>query len=388
MYRIVKNHSVLVLSGLKTIRVLGLVGMGVFSANAALAAEDLPDNSENQIQFPAPVSSSNNEEPAYTGWSFNTDNDLFTGGSRDQDYTGGIALAVTGKGTRNWLFSLDNARELLTRLSGFDNLYKDEQQIAQYTIEFGFTLFTPSNILIPEPIQGDHPYASLFFVANAAQFVVPERKLTYQSVLTIGALGLPIADSIQSGIHSATGSDEPEGWDNQVSEGGEPTARYSLSVQKTLVEGGGPGLSTQFSINSEANIGFTTDASVGFGARFGFLRRPWYTFNPHPAEYISIGTAPNNNQPRSGDREMFLYAGVNVKFRLYNAILQGQFRDSAVSYDYDELNPVVAEGWAGFLTEVTSGYRFGMFVRGRTAEIDIGDARSPVWAGLLLSRSL
>jgi len=216
------SYRVLFFNGLKTFRVLGLVAtgaLGALSTSSVLAADDQTEdstqnaaqnaaqNSNNPIQFPAPVSSSNNEEPAYTGWSFNTDNDLFTGGSRDQDYTGGIALAVTGKGTRNWLFSLDNARELLTRLSGFDKLYKDEQQIAQYTIEFGFTLFTPSNILIEEPIQGDHPYASLFFVANAAQFVVPERKLTYQSVLTIGALGLPIADSIQSGIHSATGSD-------------------------------------------------------------------------------------------------------------------------------------------------------------------------------------
>lgn len=88
-------------------------------------------------------------------------------------------------------------------------------------------------------------------------------------MFTVSALGLPLADSIQSGIHSVIGSELPEVWNSQISEGGEPTVRYSLGVQKTIIEGGGPWLSMQFSVNSEANIGFTTDASVGFGFRWG-----------------------------------------------------------------------------------------------------------------------
>ena len=68
--------------------------------------------------------------------------------------------------------------------------------------------------------------------------------------------------------------------------------------------------------------------------------------------------------------------------------MQGQFRDSEVTYDFDELNPIVAEGWAGFLTELPAGYRFGVFIRARSAEIDVGEARSPVWGGFVISRSL
>jgi len=317
------------------------------------------------------------------------DNDVFTGGGRDRDYTGGIALAINGDATRDWLFSLDNIRSTLSRWSGFDRFYEDEQHLTRHTIEFGFALFTPSDITIAEPIPGDHPYGSLFFVANAAQHVLPEQKLSFQSVFTIGALGLPLADAVQSGIHSAIGSEQPEGWDNQISDGGEPTVRFSVGVQKTLIEGGGPGLSTQFSLNSEANIGFTTDVNVGFGLRWGALKRPWYTFNPHPAEYISVGTPPDANSTEAqGGREWYLYAGANLKYRFYNAILQGQFRDSEVTFSSDSLEPVIAEAWAGFLTEIRSRYRFGVFIRGRTAELDKDIARSPVWGGFLISRSL
>jgi len=332
--------------------------------------------------------SSTSPESTIGGWSLNIDNDLFTGGDSDRDYTGGIVLGITGSRTRDWLFSLDNVRHTLTRLSGFNRFYDSDQTLSLHSFEFGFTLFTPSDITVAEPILNDRPYASLFFVATAAQHVLPERKLSFQSVFTVGALGLSLADSVQSGIHRAIGSALPEGWDNQISAGGEPTARFSLSVQKTLIEGGGPGLSTQLSINSEANLGFTTDASVGFGFRWGKLARPWYTFNPHPAEYISVGTPPDSSGFTDDSREIYFYAGANVKYRLYNAILQGQFRDSELVIDRDQLNPLVAEGWAGVLAEVGAGYRFGLFVRGRTAEIDKGIARNPMWGGILISRSL
>lgn len=367
-------------------RTLGLLVALHLSISLVFAAENTSDDPITLAD--AASIQLTNQEPTYGGWSLNIDNDLFSGGDRDRDYTGGIAVAVTGSGTRDWLFSLDNARDALTRLTHFDHLYRNQSQLSRHSIEFGFTLFTPSDISVAEPIKDDHPYASLFFVANAAQHVLPEQKLSFQSVLTIGVLGLSLADSVQGGIHSTIGSIQPEGWDNQISAGGEPTARYSISVQKTLIEGGGPGLSTQFSVNSEANIGFTTDASVGFGMRWGRLSRPWYTFNPHPAEYISVGTPPDATSSSIGGRETYLYAGANLKYRLYNAILQGQFRDSAVAFDYDQLNPVIAEAWAGFLSEVGAGYRFGMFLRGRTAEIDKNISRNPVWGGFLISRSL
>ncbi len=384
---ILRNNfsDVLILNSLKTVSAYFFLVLISLSTGALQAAESTSDPF---IAPPNPLSGTSNQESDYTGWSLNVDNDLFTGGSRDRDYTGGIAVSVSGARTRDWVFSLDNARATLARLSGFERLFKHQTQLSQHTIEFGLALFTPSDISIPEPISFDRPYASLFFIANAAQYIVPERKLSFQSVFTVGALGLPLADTVQSGIHNVIGSELPEGWDNQISDGGEPTARFSLSVQKTLLEGGGPGLSTQVSVSSEANIGFTTDAGVGWGVRWGRLVRPWHTFNPHPAEYISIGVPPANDNRTTNKRETYLYAGATLRYRLYNAILQGQFRDSAVSFDFDQLNPVVGEAWAGFLTEFRSGYRFGLFVRGRTAELSKDVGRNPVWGGILISRSL
>ena len=231
----------------RTISTLSVLAALCLSAGAARAAETTPAN-EFDLTRPE-ITAPGEKAPRIGAWSLNVDNDLLTGGGRDQDYTGGLALAITGEGTRDWLFGLDRARAGITRLTGLERLFVNQNHVTRHSIEFGFTLFTPSDITIAEPIFNDHPYASLFFVANAAQHVVPEKKLSYQSVLTFGFLGLGLADSVQSGIHSVIGSDEPEGWDNQISDGGEPTARYSFSVAKTLIEGGGPGLTTQFSIN-------------------------------------------------------------------------------------------------------------------------------------------
>ncbi len=382
---VTRRGSSIFLTDPKALRALGIAAAVCLSTSVVQAAEI---TSANEFDLTRPAITAPGEQPRRIGaWSLNVDNDLLTGGGRDQDYTGGLALAITGGGTRDWLFGLDRARGAVTRLTGLERLFINQNHVTRHTIEFGFTLFTPSDITISEPIPNDHPYASLFFVANAAQHVLPDRKISYQSVLTFGLIGLGLADSVQSGIHTVIGSDEPEGWDNQISDGGEPTARYSFSVAKTLIEGGGPGLSTQFTVNSEASVGFTTDASVGFGMRWGRLERPWHTFNPHPAEYISIGNPPDGST-KTSNREAYLYAGLNVKARLYNAILQGQFRDSEVTFDFDELNPIVAEGWAGFLTELSGGYRFGMFIRARSAEIDVGQARNPVWGGFVISRSL
>lgn len=52
--------------------------------------------------------------------------------------------------------------------------------------------------------------------------------------------------------------------------------------------------------------------------------------------------------------------------------------------------PAWASDFAGaeFLTEISNGYRFGMFLRGRTAELNRNDTADPVWGGFVISRSI
>ncbi len=110
--------------------------------------------------------------------------------------------------------------------------------------------------------------------------VIPEEFLTYQSTLTIGILGLPIAGELQKTLHKVTDGDKPEGWDHQISAGGEPTARYSLVRSRNHPFNLDGPWRFELKTSSEANLGYTTDIGVSVSLRWGVIETPWWTFNP------------------------------------------------------------------------------------------------------------
>jgi len=159
------------------------------------------------------------------------DNDLFSSAETDRDYTGGLAVTLSGQRAQEFLLSTDSWLDAIDRWVRFDTLYKKSPYFQLHSFEYGFALFTPRDTSIAEPIFDDHPYASLFFIANTEQTVAPATKFSFQSTLTLGILGLPLAEDIQVPIHNLTGTALPQGWENQISYGGEPTAKYTVSAQ-------------------------------------------------------------------------------------------------------------------------------------------------------------
>ena len=105
------------------------------------------------------VASSNDqfEENDRTGWAFYLDNDLLTTGDRDQDYTGGAAVTLSGAAAATYPLSVDSWLTRLDRLSRFEKFYSDREYFERHNFEFGFTLFTPKDILVAEPLPDDHP---------------------------------------------------------------------------------------------------------------------------------------------------------------------------------------------------------------------------------------
>ena len=350
------------MSAIKLIALMFALGMNIASSNDQFAEEDR------------------------TGWAFYLDNDLLTSGDRDQDYTGGVAATLSGAAAATFPLSVDGWLTGLNRFSRLERAYTDREHFQRHNFEFGFTVFTPKDIFAAEPIPDDHPYASLFFVSSAQQTILPERNTVYQSSLTIGFLGLNIADDVQGLIHSATGSDEPKGWGNQISTGGEPTAKYGVSRQKTYFQSyGRRGLRGEFKTSLEANVGFSTDAAVGLSWRGGRISTPWWSFNPHQADYINLGAPVASTTASNGRKEFYFWAGASLKYRFYNAILQGQFRDSEVTFKRSELEHLIAEVFVGVTKELRSGLSASLFIRGRTNEVSGG--RVPIWGGIIVSRA-
>lgn len=325
-------------------------------------------------------------EKPLTGWSIYVDNDLFAFDDSDKEYTGGIAVKRAGTTAKADPLSIDTWLGSIDSFSNLSDIYNRPETFKTHSIEYGLTLFTPKDLDIPDPIPDQHPYASLAFVSNTRLIIDTSNLTSYQSTLTVGLIGLSIAGDVQKVLHDITGATEPLGWDNQISAGGEPTFRYSVSRSRNHTVGEITSSDLELKTSLEANLGFTTDLGVSFSLRWGKLQTPWWAFNVHSAEYISMGSLTSPSLA-SGNTESYIWFGVSLKYRLYNAFLEGQFRSSEVTYDRDELEDLIAEAWLGYTYEFESRLHLSVLLRGRTQEIDLPGLSNPVWGGFIISKS-
>jgi len=326
------------------------------------------------------------EEPYDAGWAFYVDNDALSPKGGDRDYTGGFSLTLSGRRARDAWWSLDGLRGSVDHVLGLDKLYAD-RELTRHSVEVGATVFTPGDLANPALQVGDRPYASLIYVAHTAVQVAPARDVAYLSTLTLGLLGLPIVGDAQKALHRAVGATQPLGWENQISNGGEPTLRYSVARVKRSWAGDLGGVDGEMTTTWRASVGYITEASYGVATRFGAFRTPWWSYNPQIAEYAekSIPVVASEG----GGAEHYAWGGFNLKARAYNAFLQGQFRESAVTFSSSELNHLIAEAWLGYTWATAGGWRFSYVLRAQSPEVRSGPAnRTETWGGIILSYAL
>lgn len=306
------------------------------------------------------------------------DNDAFTGRNQDKDYTGGLALAFSGAAAARHALSLDPALAWLDRSSGWAGAASGD--VALRSFEVGITVFTPTEISDATPIHDDRPYAGLLYLSNTRQSIDFATRSSILSGLSVGVLGLSVVGEIQNEVHELIGAVEAQGWNNQISDGGEPTFRYAVTWQKHAATGRPD---VQATAAAGFSLGYVSEALLGASVRTGRLRSPWWRFNVHGSSY---GEKSNIAVPTSQTRdEVFLVAGANVKLRAYNAFLQGQFRHSPVRYSSSDLEPLVYEAWLGIGGEFSSGLRLSYLLRRQTSEVKSGRADHSFTYGELIA---
>ncbi|MFO7304506.1 MAG: lipid A deacylase LpxR family protein [Gammaproteobacteria bacterium] len=310
------------------------------------------------------------DEREYAGVRLHLDNDLFAGGERDRDYTGGLAVAVSGAAAREGFLSLD---PVLARL---DALTSNESARVYSARQFGLITFTPKDIEAHEPQFDDRPYASLLFAANGRLRVDADERRAWSSSLTIGVLGLSLSEHLQSAIHDVVGSEKPRGYKHQISAGGEPTARYSLA-RHMLWYGSASGM-VDVKATVQGSLGYLTEASAALSLRIGRLDSPWWSFAPELADYIAA-PVPIAAVPRRA--EHYVFTGIRLKARAYNAFLQGQFRNSTVRFSASELEPLLLEAWVGFVVQLLEHTQLSYSLNYQTSEVREGIANRDVWWG-------
>jgi hypothetical protein len=314
---------------------------------------------------------------ANSGYAFYFENDVFYPPKNDdQNYTMGLAFKLFG--TENWM-----TNHFLARVHGAANactadliIGKDEGE-QTVGLTFAGTVFTPENLRDPEPIRDDRPYASVIYYASESQRVNKPRTAAVYSQLQIGALGLDVAKSVQKWIHrEITDSPNPRGWPHQISDGGEPTALYRLGCKHTLVPSNDV---FQAYARLEGDVGYYNLARAGVGFRFGMLNSPWYSFDSQPLKAEAM-----DDRRESVFKEAFVFGAVQGVGVAYNALLQGQFRDSEVVVDDCDLERLMWEFQTG--AGLTVGkFNFVYSLAGRSREFKGPEARDHYWGGLFFT---
>ena len=316
-------------------------------------------------------------------WTLHSDNDLFAFTNKDRDYTAGVSVTFTDTDPAR----LQRARRCARETEPCADLGMPAP-IRATALEIGLLLFTPQDLAAREPLKDDRPYASLLYAARSKLAHDSERDVAYQTTLTVGVLGLHLAEQVHRRVHAAVGATLPMGYGHQISDGGEPTFRYARSQYRLLASGrlGSERYALRF--DTTQSVGFLTEANAALAFRWGNRSEGWWEF---PADEGDYAGQPVIAEPsRSRQRTTFaLTAGVKVRARLYNAFLQGQFRHSDVAYSSSAIEHVLGEAWVGVDVLLHRRVLLSYVVRRQTKELAVGEgSRGFTWAGLTVSRGI
>lgn len=294
--------------------------------------------------------------------------------NEDRDYTMGMALEFFNES--DILLPLDKAARWLGHGLGVHS--RDDSIKRSFMI--GTVNYTPDNLSATAPAVDDRPYSSVLFLSSKRVHASGDKAVGVEA--QIGVIGTYVAREVQTTLHEwwrdANNSDtpvEPKGWKNQISAGGEPTLRFRVAKSTKLAEH--PGL-WDLSQTWDMTLGYQTNASFGFSGRAGQIASPFWTI---PFDPINRG----NFVPSLGGEEWYFWAAYRGRLVGYDALLQGQFRDSVLTYDAGDLQRLVHEGGLGLTVswrsiQITSAANF------KTAELNRGQAdRMHWWGGTYLT---
>lgn len=332
---------------------------------------------------PAGEAARSGRGPTDRGWTVHVDNDLFAFADEDRDYTAGVTFTLGGDAARTHALSLEPLLDWADGKSGFERLTAG-RVVEGHALEAGLVLFTPQDLSAREPIVDDRPYANLLYLAGSTLSRDETRGVAYQSSLTLGVLGLPAAETLHRAVHDVLGSAEPRGYANQISAGGEPTARYAVTRRKLLSRGSLAGRPYVLTFGADASVGYLTEAGAELALRWGRPQSAWWSAPPVASDYA--GHPPiraARARARGSGPELLIDAGVKLRMRLYNSFLQGQLRDSPVTYSWSELEHVLIEAWLGVTTVFAHDLSVSYTVRYQSEEIETGSgAHGFTWAGI------
>jgi hypothetical protein len=353
--------------------------------------------------IPFVVHADDKEGVFFSADSFRFDNDMLAYDNDDRNYTYGMIWSwYREKAGRHYLF-MDSLQNTLFQLYG--------DTINQYDNDKGFqislTNFTPNQLSEEEVVADDRPYASLIASHSDVYKVDPNNKQSWGIGLTVGALGMDVGGIIQKSWHQflrwTFNSDtpkEPKGWNNQISDGFEPTAKIDFSYHNRLNIDSSR---TDIVWSADVSAGYYTYTSIGLVGKWGRINK---CLGPH---YVTKLTTPvsagvklvGDKARLSSDgeklleacpsadvaREAYLFGGARLNYVAYNALLQGTFiSHSEHTFSSSDIEHGIFEYAAGGKMKLPYSTSTDLIIslNGRSPEFKHGLTRWHHWVGLTL----
>lgn len=373
------------------VRPLMLCALLLYAHSESVSALDAPatEGRASCLPLAGPAADASTSEPAGVGAGIVFDEHLLTDGKKDEDYNGGGEVTFSGKSAGPIGRALDRALGFVDDKLCSRRRFSAPDWESAYAFATGLLIFTPRDLGAHEVVAGDRPYASLFFLSAGRRYVSSDAAVAYNSSLTVGMLGLAAAETVQSALHHLTGSVQPQGWSHQISAGGEPTARYSTARQALLGEFGETPWHGDVKWTVAGSAGTVTEGSLALSMRWGRIESPWWSFTPEQNMYVQETQPLLPSLAHGAPLEIFAFAGARAKARPYDAFLEGQFRNSDLTYHWGDLNHLLGEAWAGVEMRMPSGWTLQYLARWESPELRSGTgARSFVWGSIQVAKSL
>ena len=245
------------------------------------------------------------------------ENDMFS--NSDGQYTNGIGINYAAPlGSR--FKREDTPAPIFWLIEGSDFATQSGKRRG-ISYRFGQAMFTPEDITQENLITDDRPYAGLLIWD--ATLISFDDTVSDRWAFSLGLVGpATFAEDVQAGIHGATGSDEPLGWDNQLRN--EPVFRVEREILFRAFE---------LELNPSFGMDFLTFASIGAGnlssgAEAGISVRIGHSLDQTYPNFSSFPVrSPNYLAGRSAHWQIF---ASRAKSYVYNDItLDGNtFTDS------------------------------------------------------------
>ena len=212
-----------------------------------------------------PTVSSEPAQPFTGALSLVFDNDFFVG--NDNGYTAGFAFAWTSAAAET--YGERNVHRKIVKALSFLPTVKAARYRNYLQMVLGMEMFTASDITIPDPLPGDHPYAGVLYLDSSV--MSKGRVSNHQFALRLGFVGPASgASEVQKWLHEVIGSEIPQGWDTQLSN--EPIVNLFYQYSRRLLrKASSDRVGGDFTVNGGGGLGnYYIGANIGLMARIGF----------------------------------------------------------------------------------------------------------------------